>query len=85
MLASADYDDLAGFEDIKDYGIEVEYLPEEVQLEIVRISNEIWDEMAKEDAFFAEVLQSQRDFLKSYREMMELKQPNPALMEWPQE
>ncbi len=84
MLASADYDDLAGFENIKDYGIEVAYLPEEVQLEIVRISNEIWDKMAKEDPFFAKVLQSQRDFLEKYRSLMALKQPNPALMEWPQ-
>jgi len=84
MLASADYDDIAGFENIKDYGIEVAYLPEEVQLEMVRISNEIWDEMAKDDAFFAEVLESQRDFLKKYRSLMGLKQPDPALMEWPQ-
>lgn len=84
MLASADYEDIEGFKNIKGYGIEVAYLPEEVQLEIVRISNEIWDRMAEEDPFFAKVLKSQRDFLKSYREMMELKQPDPALMEWPQ-
>jgi TRAP-type mannitol/chloroaromatic compound transport system substrate-binding protein len=84
MLASADYDDLAGFENMVDYGVQFVRLPEEVQLEIVRISNEIWDEMAKDDPFFAEVLQSQRDFLKKYRSLMGYKQPDPALMEWPQ-
>jgi len=84
MLASADYEDIEGFENIKDYGVEVAYLPEEVQLEIVRISNEMWDRMAEEDPFFAKVLESQRDFLESYRGMMELKQPDPTLMEWPQ-
>jgi len=84
MLASADYDDLAGFENMVDYGVEFALLPEEVQLEIVRVSNEIWDEMAKKDPFFAKVLKSQREFLSKYRALMGYKQPDPALMEWPQ-
>lgn len=84
VLTDTDYQDIYAFKDLMDYGTEVGVLPDEVVEEIVVIANGIWDDMAAEDPFFAEVLKSQRDFLKDYRALHSLKQPDPALLNWPQ-
>jgi TRAP-type mannitol/chloroaromatic compound transport system substrate-binding protein len=83
VLTDTDYQDIYAFKDLMDYGTEVGVLPDEVVAEIVVIANGIWDEMAAEDPFFAEVLKSQRDFLRDYRALNSLKQPDPALLTWP--
>jgi len=85
MLCSADYADIGAFQELLDYGVDVEYLPDDVVEEIVRISNEMWDEMAADDPFFAKVLKSQRDFLRGYRQLQALKQPDPTMLNWPPE
>jgi TRAP-type mannitol/chloroaromatic compound transport system substrate-binding protein len=84
VLAATDYADGIAYQEIVDMGIEVERLPDDVIEEIVVVANEFWDDMAKDDPFFAEVLKSQRDFLRGFRAMQDLKQPNPALLNWPQ-
>jgi len=84
VLAATDYADGIAYQEIVDMGIDVERLPDDVIAEIVVVANEFWDNMAKDDPFFAEVLKSQRDFLRGFRAMQDLKQPNPALLNWPQ-
>jgi len=84
VLTDTDYQDIAAFKALQDYGTEVGVLPDEVVKEIVIVANEIWDEMAAEDPFFAKVLKSQRDFLKDYRAMYSMKQVDSALLGWPQ-
>lgn len=44
----------------QDYGVEMVPLPEDVQKAILDATDELWAEMAAEDAFFGEVLASQR-------------------------
>ncbi|MBN1151712.1 MAG: TRAP transporter substrate-binding protein DctP [Dehalococcoidia bacterium] len=84
VLAQTDYEDGIAYQQLLDMGIQVERLPDEVIEEIVVVANEFWDEMAKDDPFFAKVLKSQRDFLRDFRAMQNLKQPDPALLDWPQ-
>ena len=84
VLTATDYQDMIAFTEIVDMGIQVETLPDDVIAEIVVISNEMWDEMAKDDPMFAKVLKSQRDFLRDFRALQDLKQPDPALLGWPQ-
>lgn len=84
VLAATDYADGLAYVELIDMGIQVESLPDDVIAEIVVVANEFWDEMAKDDPFFAKVLKSQRDFLRGFRAMQDLKQPNPALLDWPQ-
>ena len=55
------------YEFFSDYGIEIIEMSPEVQKEAVRLANEIYDEIAAGDAFFAEVLASQREFHNRYR------------------
>jgi len=80
-LAYVDYGDTLGVQKLQDYGTTFVSLPEDVQIGIVKIANEKYDEIAAEDAFFAKVLQSQREFLTAYRAMKAFAQPDPALME----
>jgi TRAP-type mannitol/chloroaromatic compound transport system substrate-binding protein len=84
VLAATDYADGIAYQELLDMGIQVEHLPDDVIEEIVVVANEFWDEMAEDDPFFAEVLKSQRDFLRGFRAMQNLKQPDPALLDWPQ-
>lgn len=84
VLAATDYADMIAYQELLDMGIDVESLPTDVIEEIVVVANEFWDDMAAEDPFFAEVLESQRDFLRAFRAMQNLKQPDPALLDWPQ-
>jgi len=85
VLANTDYLDMIAYQELLDMGIEVHSLPDDVIDEIVVVANEFWDEMAADDPFFAEVLQSQRDFLRDFRAMQNLKQPDPRLLDWPQD
>ncbi|GAI92060.1 unnamed protein product, partial [marine sediment metagenome] len=55
---------------------------DEIQTEVVRVCNEKYDGIAAEDAFFAKVLESQRDFVKKYRAFKDFVQPHPDLMTW---
>jgi TRAP-type mannitol/chloroaromatic compound transport system substrate-binding protein len=79
-LAMVDYADMIGIQNLKDYGTEFVYLPEDVQKAIVVIANEKYNELEEEDEFFREVLESQREFVKSYREFKAFAQPDPNLM-----
>jgi len=67
--------DMEAIQNFKDYGTEIIYLPEEVQKAVEEAAKEYYDELAAEDAFVAEVLQSQREFSKSYRELQSLQYP----------
>lgn len=80
-LAMIDYQDMLGMQQLRDYGTDFVYLPEDVQIGIVQIANEMYDDIAADDPFFAEVLESQREFLTAYRDMKAFAQPDPQLME----
>ncbi len=79
-LAMVDYADMQGIANLKEYGTEFVYLPEDVQKAIVEVANKKYDEIAAEDEFFAKVLASQRDFVASYREFKAFTQPDPQIM-----
>jgi len=85
VLTATDYDDMLAFKELEEKGIDIHQLPDNVIEEIVRVSNEMWDEMAADDPFFAEVLESQRDFLRNFRAMQDLKEPKGADLTWPQQ
>jgi len=82
MLCNIDYVDLQAMDKLKAYGVKSYKLPDEVQKEVVKAANELYDEKAKEDPFFGKVLKSQREFLKKYRAYKDFTQPDPDLMEW---
>ena len=84
VLTVTDYQDILAFQELRDKGIQVYSLPDDVIKEIVAVSNEMWDKMAKDDPFFAKVLQSQRSFLQDFRAMQTLKDPDTSLLGWPQ-
>ena len=67
--------DMEAIEKMRDYGTEFIYLSEEVQREVEKAAAEYYDELAAEDPFVAEVLQSQREFSKAYRELQEFQYP----------
>lgn len=75
-----DYSDMEAMDALKEYGTEFVYLPEDLQREIVKVANEYYDEKAKEDPFFAKVLESQREFAKRYRAFKAFAQPDPDLL-----
>jgi len=79
-MAMQDYQDTLAMDKLRDYGTQFVYLPEDLQKEIVKVANAKYDEIAKEDPFFAKVLKSQRDFVKSYRAFKAFAQPKPDLM-----
>lgn len=79
-LAYLDYQDVLAMEKLKQYGTKTYKLPEDVQREVVKRANALYDRKAKEDPFFAKVLQHQRDFLKKFREYKSFTQPNPEIM-----
>jgi len=67
--------DMAAIEKMQDYGTEIISLTEEIQREVERAAVEYYDELAAKDPFFAEVLQSQREFAKAYRELQNFQYP----------
>jgi TRAP-type mannitol/chloroaromatic compound transport system substrate-binding protein len=81
-LAMVDYSDTLGIKNLRDYGTEFVYVPEDVQTAIVAIANKKYDEIAAEDEFFAKVLESHRSFLIEYRDFKAFAQPDPSLMTW---
>ncbi len=81
MLCNIDYVDLVAMDKLKEYGVKFYKLPEDVQKEVVKAANKLYDEKAKEDPFFAKVLNSQREFLKKYRAYKNFTQPDPNIME----
>lgn len=63
--------DIEGLQKIKDYGVVTEPASEEIVAEMVRQAEIFYDEKSAEDPFFAEVIKSQREFQKAYREAWE--------------
>lgn len=80
MLCAMDYVDMVAMDKLEKYGTKFYKLPVEVQKEVVKKANDLYDRKAKADPFFAKVLKHQRDFLKGYRAYKEFCQPDPALM-----
>ncbi len=80
MLAYLDHQDVLAMDKLKEYGTKTHKLPEDVQKEIVKKANELYDRKAKEDPFFAKVLNHQREFLKKYRAYKSFTQPDPNVM-----
>jgi len=60
--------DIEALEWFKDYGCNVETLSVEVEEAFLDAANEFYDQMAAADPFYAEVLQSQRDFQATFRD-----------------
>ena len=81
MLNALDYSDVVAMGKMKAYGVKAFELPDEVQKEVVKVANELYDEKAKQDPFFAKVLNNQRSFLKQYRAYKSFTQPNPNLLQ----
>lgn len=79
-LALVDYSDMEGIANLREYGTEFVYLPEDVQLAIVDVANAKYNEIAAEDEFFGTVLESQRSFLEAYRDFKAFTQPDPQIM-----
>ena len=80
--AYCDYQDVLGMQKLKDYGTKFVILSEDVQRQVVTLSNQYYDKLATEDEFFAKVLKSQRDFFKAHRQLKAFVEPNPALMNY---
>jgi TRAP-type mannitol/chloroaromatic compound transport system substrate-binding protein len=81
MLCYIDHDDVLAMDKLKEYGVKFHKLPDEVQKEVVKKANELYDRKAKEDPFFDKVLNHQRAFLKKYRAYKDFCQPDPNLMQ----
>ena len=75
FLCESARDDMEAMENYKEYGLEFLYLPEEVQKDVEKAAAEFYDARAVGDPFFAEVLQSIRDFTQAYRELDKLQHP----------
>jgi len=67
--------DVAAIKKMRDYGTIFISLTEEVQREVERVATVYYDELAAKDPFIAEVLKSQREFAKAYRELQNLTYP----------
>ena len=61
------HEDMWGVEQHKAAGMEIVYLSEDVQKDIEAAAEDFYNTRAAEDAFFARVLKSQRDFRAGYR------------------
>jgi TRAP-type mannitol/chloroaromatic compound transport system substrate-binding protein len=57
------------------YGTEINYLDPEVQKQLAKIAADFFDKKAEEDPFFAKVLKSQREWMKSYKLYQDLMNP----------
>lgn len=60
-------DDLLAYEQFQNAGCTVERLDPEIESAFVTKMNEVYDDLAAEDAFLTEVLASQREFLQDFR------------------
>ena len=60
--------DIEALEWFREYGCNVETLSVEVEEEFLDVANQYHDDKADEDPFYAEVLQSLRDFEQTFRE-----------------
>jgi TRAP-type mannitol/chloroaromatic compound transport system substrate-binding protein len=60
----------------KEYGCVLEHLPEEIEVEMLKVTEEFYDEKAaKEDPIYSEILTSMREFKKAYGEYNALNTP----------
>jgi TRAP-type mannitol/chloroaromatic compound transport system substrate-binding protein len=60
----------------RDYGNTLYHLPKEIEVEIVRVANEFYDERAATASpLYKEILASQRQFIADYNQMMGLVTP----------
>jgi TRAP-type mannitol/chloroaromatic compound transport system substrate-binding protein len=71
-IAYSEIQSMKGFEFLKEYGIEMIKVDEEVIDKMERIRAELLDDFAAKSPFFARVLESQRSFLASYRPFVEV-------------
>ena len=60
--------DAVAIEFYKDYGVSVEPMSEEIEIAIIDVAAEIYDERAAADPFVAKVLESNRKYMKDLRE-----------------
>ncbi|GAI69898.1 unnamed protein product, partial [marine sediment metagenome] len=60
---------------LKDFGCELHSIPEDVDRELCRVADEFYAEKAAVDPLFAEILNSQNEFRKSYEQMSNLETP----------
>jgi len=65
----------AAVEDVINYGCEVSHLPLDIESEFLRLAKKFYDEEATKGAFYAEVLESQRSFQKSWETTQALTAP----------
>lgn len=70
-----DAQDVEAMEKFKDYGTEIVILPDQVQAHILERADAMYDRYAAEDAFFAKVINSKREFLDNYRYLKYQVQP----------
>jgi TRAP-type mannitol/chloroaromatic compound transport system substrate-binding protein len=75
FLCESTIEDMAVIQKYKDYGLEFLTLTEEVQKEVEVAARDFYETKAAEDAFFAKVWTSVRDFMDSYRETDNLQFP----------
>lgn len=62
-------------ESFKKYGTKINYISPEVQQQMAKVANEFFDRKAAKDPFFAKVLKSQREWMKSYKVYRDLMNP----------
>jgi len=60
-------EDMVAVEQFKGYGCVVEPMAKDIEDEMVRLGNKLYDERAAEDPFYAEVLESWREYQKAQR------------------
>jgi TRAP-type mannitol/chloroaromatic compound transport system substrate-binding protein len=75
FLCESTIEDMAVIQKYKDYGLEFLTLTEDVQKEVEVAARDFYETKAAEDAFFAKVWTSVRDFMDSYRETDNLQFP----------
>jgi TRAP-type mannitol/chloroaromatic compound transport system substrate-binding protein len=66
-LSMVNYQDADAWQKIKETGVEIIELPKPLQDEIIAAAADVMDEYGQRDEFFAEVSQSQLDFIEYYR------------------
>jgi TRAP-type mannitol/chloroaromatic compound transport system substrate-binding protein len=67
-------------EAMQEYGVEFLVMPVEVQAAIVKRCDEMWEEEAAKDEFFAKVYHNQKEFLKLHREEKEMTEPDIKML-----
>ena len=72
MLVRSVWLDAPALEEFKKYGTEIHYLDPEVQKQLASMAKIFLDQKAAKDPFFKKVLDSQRDWQKSYKTYSDL-------------